>query len=127
MRLADGVTAVFRVTGVRQYRKSRFPAETIYGAAGYAALHLITCGGAFDYSTGHYLSSTVVFASLPSSRRAHRAAVGTYFDCVPGFERLLAQAGGDLPRFYDAVRALTHVPQAQRHRQLCAVSAQGNQ
>ena len=73
VRLADGVTAVFRVTGVRQYRKSRFPSKTIYGPAGYAALHLITCGGAFDYSTGHYLSSTVVFASLTSSRRPHRS------------------------------------------------------
>ena len=72
--LADGITAVFRVTGVREYTKSRFPSKTIYGAAGYAALHLITCGGAFDYSTGHYLSSTVVFASLTSSHRAHRAA-----------------------------------------------------
>ena len=71
--LADGVTAVFRITGVRQYDKSRFPAGTIYGAAGYAALHLITCGGAFDYTTGHYLSSTVVFASLTSARRAGRA------------------------------------------------------
>ena len=70
--LADGITAVFRVTGVRQYAKSRFPAKTIYGATGYAALHLITCGGAFDYATGHYLSSTVVFASLTSSRRAGR-------------------------------------------------------
>ena len=72
VRLADGITAVFRVTGVRQYAKSRFPAETIYGAAGYAALHLITCGGAFDYATGHYLSSTVVFASLTSARRSGR-------------------------------------------------------
>jgi hypothetical protein len=74
--LADGVTAVFRVTGVRQYLKSSFPAKTIYGATGYAALHLITCGGAFDYATGHYLSSTVVFASLTSSRRAGRGQVG---------------------------------------------------
>ena len=57
---------------------------------------------------------------------AHLASVATYFDCVPGFERLLAQEGGDLPRFYDAVRALARVPQAQRHRELCAVSAQGN-
>src|SRR5215469_12374952 len=31
VRLANGVTAVFRVTGVRQYLKSRFPATTIYG------------------------------------------------------------------------------------------------
>jgi Sortase domain len=66
--LADGVTAIFRVTGVREYLKSNFPAKTIYSANDYAALRLITCGGAFDYATGHYLSSTVVFASLVSSR-----------------------------------------------------------
>jgi Sortase domain len=72
VRLADGITAVFRVTGVRQYRKSRFPAKTIYGATGFAALHLITCGGIFDYTTRSYLSSTVVFASLTSARRTVR-------------------------------------------------------
>ena len=70
VRLADGITAIFRVTGVREYLKSNFPAEAIYGATGYAALRLITCGGAFDYATGHYLSSTVVFASLAASRPA---------------------------------------------------------
>ena len=69
VKLADGVTAVFLVTGVREYAKSRFPANVIYGATNFAALRLITCGGAFDYATGHYLSSTVVFASLASSRR----------------------------------------------------------
>jgi Sortase domain len=66
--LADGVTAVFRVTGVRQYLKASYPANTIYRAARHAALRLITCGGAFDRGTGQYLSSTVVFASLVSSR-----------------------------------------------------------
>jgi hypothetical protein len=70
VRLADGVTAVFRVTGVRKYPKSHFPAKTIYRVRGYAALHLITCGGAFDYATKNYLSSIVVFASLISSRPA---------------------------------------------------------
>ena len=68
--LADGITAIFRVTGVREYPKSNFPAEAIYGATDYAALRLITCGGVFDYATGHYLSSTVVFASLAASRPA---------------------------------------------------------
>ena len=68
--LADGVTAIFRVTGVREYAKSRFPAKVIYGTTDFAALRLITCGGAFDYATGHYLSSTVVFASLAASRPA---------------------------------------------------------
>jgi hypothetical protein len=70
VRLADGVTAVFRVSGVREYSKTNFPAKTIYGATNYAALRLITCGGVFDYATRHYLSSTVVFASLVSSRAA---------------------------------------------------------
>ena len=68
--LADGVTAIFRVMGVREYVKSRFPAKAIYGATNFAALRLITCGGDFDYASGHYLSSTVVFASLTSSRPA---------------------------------------------------------
>lgn len=69
VRLADRVTAVFRVIGVREYLKSNFPAATIYRPPDYAALRLITCGGAFDSATGHYLSSTVVFASLVRSRR----------------------------------------------------------
>ena len=70
VKLADGVTAIFRVTGVREYAKSNFPAKAIYGATDYAALRLITCGGVFDFATGHYLSSTVVFASLTTSRPA---------------------------------------------------------
>jgi len=74
VRLANGVTAVFRVTGVREYAKSKFPAKAVYGATDFAALRLITCGGAFDYATGHYLSSTVVFASLTSSRPARGAS-----------------------------------------------------
>jgi len=68
--LADRIVAVFRVTGVRQYLKSHYPAKIIYGGTGFAALRLITCGGVFDYATRNYLSSTVVFASLTSSRPA---------------------------------------------------------
>lgn len=68
--LADGITAVFRVTGVREYTKAKFPASVIYGSTGYAALRVITCGGTFDYTTRHYLSSVVVYASLVSSTRS---------------------------------------------------------
>ena len=67
--LANGDTAIFRVTGVREYAKDKFPDSLIYGPQQYAALRLITCGGDFDSATGHYLSSTVVFASLTTSRR----------------------------------------------------------
>ena len=51
---------------------------------------------------------------------AQLAAVATYYECVPGFERLLADAGGDLRRFYEAVRVLAREPRAHRHAQLCA-------
>jgi hypothetical protein len=71
--LANGVTAIFRVTGVREYLKAQFPDRLIYGSTDYAALRLITCGGAFDDATGHYLGSTVVFATLKASRGGHRA------------------------------------------------------
>jgi predicted aminopeptidase len=49
---------------------------------------------------------------------AHLASVATYFDCVPGFERLLAEQGGDLAAYYGRVRALARAPAADR-RALC--------
>jgi predicted aminopeptidase len=45
---------------------------------------------------------------------AHLAAVGTYFDCVPGFQRLLAANGGSLPAFYAAVRRMRGDAAARR-------------
>jgi predicted aminopeptidase len=54
---------------------------------------------------------------------AHLASMATYFDCVPGFERVLAGQQHDLPRFYEAVRALTKLSRDQRHAQLCSNEA----
>ncbi len=50
---------------------------------------------------------------------AHLASVATYFDCLPGFERLLVRQGGYLPAYYAAVRELAREP-ASRRRALCA-------
>jgi predicted aminopeptidase len=52
---------------------------------------------------------------------AHLAAVGAYNDLVPAFEALLAREGGDLPRFYAAVRTLGAEAKPQRDRQLAAL------
>jgi Sortase domain len=60
----DRSTAVFEVTGVRRYPKDRFPTQLVYGNTNHAALRLITCGGVFNFSTGHYVDNVVVFASL---------------------------------------------------------------
>jgi sortase (surface protein transpeptidase) len=64
VRRADGTLAVFQVTSVRSYLKSRFPTVAVYGPVPYAELRLITCGGTFDYATGHYLSNVIVDAAL---------------------------------------------------------------
>jgi len=74
--LADGTVAVFTVSGVRQYPKASFPTGVVYGNTAFAALRLISCGGAFDPTTGHYLANTVVFASLTSSQPAASAPAG---------------------------------------------------
>jgi sortase (surface protein transpeptidase) len=57
---ADGRLAVFRVTGVHLYPKAHFPTAAVYGPVPDAELHLITCGGTFDYATRRYLSNVVV-------------------------------------------------------------------
>ena len=63
VKRADGTTAEFRVTSIQTYLKDQFPTEEVYGATPDAELRLITCGGAFDSATGHYLSNIVVYAT----------------------------------------------------------------
>ena len=63
VKRADGTTAEFRVTSVQTYLKDHFPTQTVYGPTPDAELRLITCGGAFDPATGHYLSNIVVYAT----------------------------------------------------------------
>jgi predicted aminopeptidase len=50
---------------------------------------------------------------------ARLASVATYFDCMPGFTRLLHEQGDDLPRFYAAARELSELPHTERHARLC--------
>jgi len=63
IKRADGTTAEFRVTSIQTYLKDQFPTEKVYGPTPDAELRLITCGGAFDSATGHYLSNIVVYAT----------------------------------------------------------------
>jgi Sortase domain len=63
VKRADGTTVEFRVTEVQRYLKDHFPTQTVYGPTPDAELRLITCGGAFDSATGHYLSNIVVYAT----------------------------------------------------------------
>ena len=50
---------------------------------------------------------------------ARLASLATYYECVPGFQRVLAEQGHDLHRFYAAVRALAKLPRGERQARLC--------
>ncbi|QHC58363.1 class F sortase [Rathayibacter sp. VKM Ac-2760] len=60
--LSDGSTRSFSVTGSVSVPKEQFPTEDVYGPTPTAQLRLITCGGVFDDSYGHYVDNVVVSA-----------------------------------------------------------------
>ncbi len=62
VRREDGRVVTFRVTRIEQHPKDEFPSEAVYGPVPDAELRLITCGGDFNRSTGHYLDNLVVYA-----------------------------------------------------------------
>ncbi len=55
---------------------------------------------------------------------AKLAAINTYYDCVPGFQRLLQANGGDLERFYGEVRSLAKLPKEERDARVCSAPDQ---
>lgn len=55
------------------------------------------------------------FASV---NNASFGVLAAYTELVPQFERLLAEQGGDLPRFYAEVQRLAALPMAERRRAL---------
>lgn len=57
-------TLQFVVTGSLDAPKRHFPSRLVYRHTKTPTLRLITCGGHFDSSTGHYLSNHIVFARL---------------------------------------------------------------
>jgi LPXTG-site transpeptidase (sortase) family protein len=80
-------TAAFVVRLVHEAAKAQFPVDQVFGDTGKHQLWLITCGGAFDYQTGHYLDNIIVSAvwrppvkhraRLPATRHVkHRAQHG---------------------------------------------------
>ena len=66
------------------------------------------------------LKSTVYDAWIKEGlNNARLASEANYYECMPGFERLLADQGNDLRRFYAAARELARLPKAERHEKLC--------
>lgn len=59
---ADGSTADFVVTGLQTVEKDNFPTESIYAPTPTPQLRLVTCAGAWDPASGHYVDNLVVTA-----------------------------------------------------------------
>lgn len=81
----DGSTAAFTVDAVREYPKSNFPTDEVYGPTtdDSVQLRLITCGS-WDTDQHKYVGNTVVFATLtrpgsavPSTSAAPSASATT--------------------------------------------------
>ena len=66
---ADKTQARFVVQRVLTVPKKSFPTRLVYVGDGRPSLRLVTCGGAFDRKSGHYLENTVVLA-VPEPRAA---------------------------------------------------------
>jgi Sortase domain len=58
---ADGTTRRFTVEAVARYPKSELP-DDLFTGRGKARLVLITCGGSFDTTSGHYEDNVVALA-----------------------------------------------------------------
>ncbi|WP_250287450.1 class F sortase [Frankia sp. CiP1_Cm_nod2] len=59
---ADGTVVRFTVDRIQDVAKDAFPAAEVYGRSDRPELRLITCGGAFDKKTHHYLKNVIVYA-----------------------------------------------------------------
>jgi LPXTG-site transpeptidase (sortase) family protein len=69
---AGGTRRRFDVTSVREMPKPSFPVNQVFGRTKRHMLWLITCGGAFDDETRHYLDNIVVSATLAQPPKKQR-------------------------------------------------------
>ncbi|WP_248840856.1 class F sortase [Frankia sp. AgKG'84/4] len=81
---ASGTSQAFIVDRSEQVTKATFPTQRVYGPVNRPELRLITCGGAFDYKTHHYLSNLIVYAHADTTVVPTLAAVPTQAAAAPG-------------------------------------------
>jgi sortase (surface protein transpeptidase) len=68
IRRADGRTAIFVVTKIKQYAKDAFPTAKVYRPVNRPVLRLITCGGQYDADSDSYDANVVAYGTLIATR-----------------------------------------------------------
>ncbi len=109
--------------------------QTLYAGEGDAAAKLVRKGEFLEELKRDYDELRARLSDGPGPLRtlppdvnnAYLAAVGSYNAMVPAFEELLSRHDGNLPKFYDAVRALGRLPRARRNLRLAELSAPSTQ
>lgn len=61
---ADNSAVEFRVNAVTVVNKAAFPTAAVFAPTDDAELRLVTCTGAFDTTTHHYVDSLIVWATM---------------------------------------------------------------
>lgn len=61
---SDGTIFSYLAETISRHDKDDFPTKDVYGPTEESTLRLITCGGAFNRKTGHYVDNIIVFAKL---------------------------------------------------------------
>ena len=69
VRRADGRTAIYAITKIKQYAKDAFPTAKVYRPVDRPVLRLITCGGQYDPESDSYDANVVAFGTLVANRR----------------------------------------------------------
>lgn len=73
-----------------------------------------------EYDGRHGTKTRLAEVLAAGPNNARLASLATYYDCVPGFQRVLAEERHDLPLFYAAARRLAALPREERRARLCA-------
>ena len=128
-RLAQRRRRILEVVGLLEGARAEL--ASIYASDLPVAAKRARKRAAFDELRRAYAARTAQWGAHPPFAdwfaggldNARLASIATYYDCVPGFERELARAQGDLGAFYRRVRTLADLPKDQRDSQLCAGAA----
>lgn len=107
-------------------QRARESLEAAYQASGTDAERRLAKLAAFERLRADYRDLRAQWGGFAGYDRwfeqplgnAHLASVATYTRWVPGFRHLLAEQGGNLPRFFQEARRLAALPPAERARLL---------
>jgi predicted aminopeptidase len=122
-RQSEGVALVARFRGeLRSLYGMQIGPEVMRARKAQVFARLVAELRALDARFGTTSGLAAELDGRPNNARL--ASLATYYDCVPGFERLLSSGQHDLPRFYDAARALAKLPRDERRQRLCSSAPQ---